>query len=65
MQRQHLLALALGTTGLLAYNTPATAQAGGQPPVSAGADSGRRMFDPVGRLRERRDELKITDAQAS
>jgi Spy/CpxP family protein refolding chaperone len=65
MQRQRLLALALAAAGLLAYHTPATAQAGGQPPASAGADSGRRMFDPVGRLLEQRNELKLTDEQAS
>jgi Spy/CpxP family protein refolding chaperone len=65
MQRQRLLALALAAAGLLAYHTPATAQAGGQPPASAGADSGRRMFDPVGRLLDQRSELKITDDQAS
>ena len=65
MQRQRHLALALAAAGLLAYNTPAAAQAGGQPPASAGADSGRRMFDPVGRLLEQRNELKITDEQAS
>ena len=65
MQRQRLLAFALAAAGLLAYDTPATAQAGGQPPASTGADSGRRMFDPVGRLLEQRNELKITDEQAS
>lgn len=65
MQRQRLLALALAAAGLLAYHTPVAAQAGGQPPASTGADSGRRMFDPVGRLLEQRSELKITDEQAS
>jgi Spy/CpxP family protein refolding chaperone len=64
MQRQRLLALALAAAGLLAYHTPAAAQAGGQPPASTGADSGRRMLDPVGRLLEQRSELKITDEQA-
>jgi Spy/CpxP family protein refolding chaperone len=65
MQRQRLLAFALAAVGLLAYDTPAMAQAGGQPPASTGADSGRRTFDPVGRLLEQRNELKITDEQAS
>lgn len=65
MQRQRLLTLALVAAGLLAYPSPATAQSGDQPPARAGADSGRRMFDPVGRLLERRDELKITDEQAT
>ena len=65
MQRQRLLALALAAAaGLPAYNSPAAAQAGGQTPASTDADSGRRMFDPVGRLLERRNELRITDEQA-
>jgi Spy/CpxP family protein refolding chaperone len=49
----------------MAYNTPATAQTGDQPSARAGADSGRRMFDPVGRLLAQRSELKLTDEQAS
>jgi Spy/CpxP family protein refolding chaperone len=65
MHRQRLLALALAAAGLLAHNTSAAAQADGQPPASADADSGRRMFDPVGRLLDQRSELKITDDQAS
>jgi len=65
MQRQRLLALALSAAGLLAYTTPATAQTGDQPPARAEADSGHRKFDPVGRLLERRSELKLTDEQAS
>jgi Spy/CpxP family protein refolding chaperone len=65
MQRQHLLALALSAAGLLAYTGPATAQTGDQPPAHVGADSGHRKFDPVGRLLERRSELKLTDEQAS
>lgn len=64
MQRQRFLALALAAAGLLACNSPATAQAG-QPPAGARADSGHRMFDPVGRLLAQRSELKITDEQAS
>ena len=65
MQRQRLLALALSAAGLLAYTTPATAQTGDHPPTRAEADSGHRKFDPVGRLLERRSELKLTDEQAS
>ena len=65
MQRQRLLAFALAAAGLLASTTPATAQAGGQTPSGTRADSGRRMFDPVGRLLERRNDLKITDEQAT
>lgn len=60
MQRQ---VLALAAAGLMAYHAPAAAQAAGQPP-RAEADSGRRMFDPVGRLLAQRNELKITDEQA-
>jgi Spy/CpxP family protein refolding chaperone len=65
MQRQRLLALALAAAGLLASNSPAKAQTSDQPPTPAAADSGRRMFDPVGRILEKRSELKITDEQAS
>ena len=64
MQRQRLLTLALAAAGLLAYNSPAAAQAG-TPAPRAEADSGRRMFDPVGRLLAQRSELKITDEQAT
>jgi Spy/CpxP family protein refolding chaperone len=65
MQRQHFLALALAAAGLLTFHSPANAQTGDQPPTPAAADSGRRMFDPVGRILEQRSELKITDEQAS
>jgi Spy/CpxP family protein refolding chaperone len=65
MQRQHFLALALAAAGLLAFHSPAKAQTGDQAPTPAAADSGRRMFDPVGRLLEKRSELKITNEQAS
>ena len=63
MQRQRFLGLALAAAGLMADNSPATAQTD-QPPRAA-ADSGRRMFDPVGRLLAQRNELKITDEQAT
>jgi Spy/CpxP family protein refolding chaperone len=65
MQRLRFLALTIAATGLLAYTSTAVAQAGGQAPSAAPADSGRRMFDPVGRLLAQRDELKITDEQAA
>ena len=64
MQRQRFLGLALAAAGLMADNSPATAQTADQPPRAA-ADSGRRMFDPVGRLLAQRNELKITDEQAT
>ena len=65
MQRQYFLALALAAAALLTFDSPATAQTSDQTPIPAAADSGRRMFDPVGRLLEKRSELKITDEQAS
>ncbi len=65
MQRQYFLALALAAAGLLTFQSPAKAQTSDQPPEPAAADSGGRMFDPVGRLLEKRGELKITDDQAS
>jgi Spy/CpxP family protein refolding chaperone len=65
MQRQHFLALALAAAGLMTIDSPANAQTGDRPPTSAAADSGRRMLDPVGRILEKRSELKITDDQAS
>jgi Spy/CpxP family protein refolding chaperone len=64
MQRQNFLVLALAAAALLTFDSPANAQTG-DPPTPAAADSGRRMFDPVGRLLEKRSELKITDDQAS
>jgi Spy/CpxP family protein refolding chaperone len=51
-------------TGLLAFSTPAMTQQPGTPPASA-ADSGRQTFDPVGRILAQRNELKLTDEQAS
>jgi Spy/CpxP family protein refolding chaperone len=65
MQRQRSLALAFAAAGLLTFQSPATAQTGDQPPAPAPADSAHRMFDPVGRLLEKRSELKLTDEQAS
>jgi Spy/CpxP family protein refolding chaperone len=63
MHRQHFLALAVAV-GLLGYGTPAAAQSGDSP-APAVADSGRRMLDPIGRLLERRSDLKLTDEQVS
>ena len=63
MHRQHFLALAVAL-GLLGYRAPAAAQSEDRP-APAVADSGRRILDPVGRLLERRAELKLTDDQAS
>lgn len=64
MQRSKSLALALAAAGLLASTSQAAAQTGSATPPSASADSGRRMFDPVGRLLAQRDSLKLTDDQA-
>ncbi len=63
MHRQHFLALAVAV-GLLGYRTPAAAQSGDSP-APAVADSARRMLDPIGRLLERRSDLKLTDEQVS
>lgn len=65
MQRQYFLTLALAAAGLLTFDSPAKAQTSDQPPTAAASDSGRRMFDPVGRILEQRSELKLTDEQAS
>jgi Spy/CpxP family protein refolding chaperone len=65
MQRQYFLALAIAAAGLLTFDPAAKAQTSDWPPNPAAADSGRRMFDPVGRILEKRSELKITDDQAS
>jgi Spy/CpxP family protein refolding chaperone len=63
MQRQYFLAMAV-TAGLLGYHAPAAAQSDDRPTPGV-ADSGRRVLDPVGRLLEHRNELKLTDEQAS
>jgi Spy/CpxP family protein refolding chaperone len=65
MQRQYFLAIALAAAGLLTLDSPAKAQSTDQPPTPAAADSGRRTFDPIGRLLEKRTELELTDDQAS
>ena len=61
MHRQWYLALALAA-GLMAVATPALAQTGTEP-KPAPADSGRRMKDPISRMLEQRDQLKLTDDQ--
>jgi Spy/CpxP family protein refolding chaperone len=63
MHRHRFLALTL-VAGLAAAGTPAVAQTGGTPAPPAAADSGRRMMDPISRLLQHRDELKLTDDQA-
>ena len=60
MYRQKYLALAL-VAGLMAAAMPALAQTGTAPP--APADSGRRMKDPISRMLEEREQLKLTDKQ--
>jgi Spy/CpxP family protein refolding chaperone len=61
MYRRKYLALAL-VAGLMAA-TPALAQTGTTPKPSAPADSGRRMMDPISRMLEQREQLKLTDDQ--
>ena len=61
MHRQRYLALALAA-GLMAIATPALAQTGTEP-KPAPADSGRRMKDPISRMLEQREQLKLTDDQ--
>jgi Spy/CpxP family protein refolding chaperone len=62
MYRQKYLALAL-VAGLMAVATPALAQTGTAPKSPTPADSGRRMKDPISRMLEQRDQLKLTDDQ--
>ena len=61
MYRQKYLALAM-VAGLMAA-TPAPAQTGAPPKSPAPADSSRRMKDPISRMLEQRDQLKLTDDQ--
>ena len=61
MHRQRYLALALAA-GLMAAATPALAQTGTEPKPTP-ADSGRRMKDPISRMLEQREQLKLTDDQ--
>jgi Spy/CpxP family protein refolding chaperone len=64
MMRHSFLALTLAAAGLLAAVRPVAAQTGGAPQAPSAADSSRKMMDPIARLLERRDELKLTDDQA-
>jgi Spy/CpxP family protein refolding chaperone len=64
MHRFDFLALTLAAAGLLATADSAAAQTGGAAPAPTVADSGRHMKDPIARMLERRDELKLTDDQA-
>jgi Spy/CpxP family protein refolding chaperone len=63
MHRHKFLALTLAA-GLAGVGTPALAQTGGTPAPAAPADSARHMKDPVSRLLEHREELKLTEDQA-
>jgi Spy/CpxP family protein refolding chaperone len=62
MYRQKYLAWAL-VAGLIAAATPALAQTDAAPKSPAPADSARRMKDPISRMLEQRDQLKLTDDQ--
>ena len=61
MYRQKYLALAL-VAGLMAVATPALAQTEAAP-KSPPADSARRMKDPISRMLEQREQLKLSDNQ--
>ena len=62
--RHSFLALTMATAGLLAAARPVAAQTGEAPQPPTATDSGRKMMDPIARLLERRDELKLTADQA-
>ena len=62
MHRQKYLALAM-VAGLMAAAMPALAQTETPPKSPAPADSGRRMKDPISRMLEQQDQLKLTDDQ--
>jgi Spy/CpxP family protein refolding chaperone len=62
MHRRKYLALALAA-GLMAAATPALAQTDTTPKPPAPADSGRRMMDPISRMLEQREQLKLTENQ--
>jgi Spy/CpxP family protein refolding chaperone len=64
MHRDKFLALTLAA-GLVATAGPAMAQTGEAPEPPAAADSGRHvMKDPITRMLEQREQLKLTDDQA-
>jgi Spy/CpxP family protein refolding chaperone len=63
MHREKFLALTLAAA-LAAAGTPAAAQTGEAPQPPAVADSGRHMMkDPITRMLEQREQLKLTDDQ--
>jgi Spy/CpxP family protein refolding chaperone len=62
MHRRKYLALALAA-GLLGVATPSMAQTGTTPKPEVPADSGRRMMDPISRMLEQKEPLKLTDDQ--
>jgi Spy/CpxP family protein refolding chaperone len=62
MERHKYLALAM-VAGLMAAAAPALAQTGTPPKSPAPADSGHRMKDPISRMLEQQDQLKLTDDQ--
>ena len=64
MHRFRILAIGLATGGLLAAAGPVMAQTDAAPRPSA-ADSGHQMRrDPIARLLDQREELKLSDEQA-
>ena len=62
MHRQRYLPLAL-VAGLMTVATPVLAQTETAPKSAALSDSGRRMMDPISRMLEQREQLKLTDDQ--
>ena len=62
MHRRKYLALALAA-GLMAAAAPAAAQTGTTPKPPSPADSGRRTMDPISRMLEQREQLKLSDNQ--
>ena len=62
MHRQRYLPLAL-VAGLMTVATPVLAQTETAPKSAAPSDSGRRMMDPISRMLEQREQLKLTDDQ--
>ncbi|HEY7614533.1 MAG TPA: hypothetical protein VH764_16155 [Gemmatimonadales bacterium] len=61
MQRPTILAFTLAALAMGA--TPALAQSGERPVPPAAADSGRRAKDPISRMLEQREQLKLSDDQ--
>ena len=61
MQLHTMLAFTLAA--LAAGATPALAQSSDRPTTPAAADSARRMKDPISRMLEQREQLKLTEDQ--